>query len=82
MPAYDAIATDDDGNLWVAEYRLPAEQPSWAVFDVDGRFLGNVDTPVQGLVTHIGSDFILGIWKGDMEVEQVRVYRLRKNKQK
>jgi hypothetical protein len=76
MPAHDAMVSDDEGNLWVAEYRLPNEQPSWAVFDVDGRFLGNVDTPARGEVTHIGSDFVLGVWKGEMDVEQVRMYRL------
>ena len=76
MPAHDAILSDDEGNLWVAEYRLPAEQPSWAVFDVGGRFLGNVDTPAGGEVTHIGSDFVLGVWEGEMDVQQVRMYRL------
>ncbi len=80
MPAHDAITTDDEGNLWVAEYRLPSEQPSWAVFDVDGRFFGNVETPGRGEVTHIGSDFVLGIWQGEADVEQVRMYRLIKNR--
>ncbi len=38
------------------------------------RHGGNVDTPAQGRVTHVGSDFVLGI--GEDEVEQVRMYRL------
>lgn len=76
MPAHDDFISDDEGNLWVAEYRLADEQPSWAVFDADGRFLGNVDTPAQGRVTHVGSDFVLGIWEDEMGVEQVRMYRL------
>jgi hypothetical protein len=77
MPAHESdMATDEDGNLWVPEYKIPTEQPSWAVFDPDGRFLGIVDTPANGFVTDIGSDFILGVWQDELEVEQVKMYRL------
>ena len=79
MPAYDAIVSDDEGNLWVSEYRLAAEQPQWAVFDPDGRFLGNVATPAQGRVTHVGADFVLGIWEDAVGVEQIKMYRLVKH---
>ena len=67
---------DDEGNLWVGEYRLQTEDQSWAVFDSNGRFLGVVDTPPNGLVNHIGSDFVLGVWQDELEVEQVRMYRI------
>ena len=77
MPAHETeLATDEDGNLWVPEYKLPTEQPSWAVFDPDGRFLGVVGIPTGGRITHIGPDFVLGVWIDEMEVEQVRMYRL------
>ena len=77
MPAHGTdLATDDDGNLWVSEYKLPTEQTSWAVFNPEGRFLGVVDTPANGFVTHIGSDFVLGVWRDELDVEQVRMYRL------
>ena len=73
FPAYRSFLVDDERNLWVAEYR---RWPRWAVFDPEGRFLGNVPTPRNGQVTHIGSDFVLGVWRDEMDVEQVRVYRL------
>jgi len=77
MPAYEQDwVADEDGNLWVPEYKLPAEQPSWAVFDPEGRFLGVVETPVSGRITHIGPDFVLGVWTGEMDTEQVRMYQL------
>ncbi len=76
MPAYRQFLVDDEGNLWVAEYKRRGEQPSWAVFDPEGQFLGNVDTPADGRVSHIGSDFVLGIWDDEMDVQQVRMYRL------
>jgi hypothetical protein len=73
FPAYRSFLVDDERNLWVAEYR---RWPRWAVFDPEGRFLGNVPTPRNGRVTHIGSDFVLGVWRDEMDVEQLRVYRL------
>jgi len=73
FPAYRRFLVDDERNLWVAEYR---RSPRWAVFDPEGRLVGNVGTPQNGYVTHIGSDFVLGVWRDEMDVEQVRVYRL------
>ena len=46
------------------------------MFDGTGRFLGTVDTPANGFVTHIGADFVLGVWLDELDVEQVRMYRL------
>jgi len=80
MPAYGTDwVTDEDQNLWIPEYKLPTEQPSWAVFDPEGRFLGVVDTPFGGRITHIGSDFVLGVWPDEMDTEKVRMYRLIKS---
>jgi hypothetical protein len=62
----------------VAEYRLPGDPLRWAVFDPEGRFLGHVDTPEADRITHIGADFVLGLWTEEMDVEHVRVYRLEK----
>lgn len=79
MPAYGSDwVIDDEGNLWVPEYSLPTEQTTWTVFDPQGRFLGNVATPPGGEVDQIGADFLLGVWVDDMDLEQVRMYRLLK----
>jgi hypothetical protein len=76
-PAHGAsMIVDDDGNLWVSEYALPTESPSWAVFDAGGGFLGTVDTPANGFVTQIGADFVLGVWRDELDIQQVRMYRL------
>ena len=77
MPAYESTwVVDEEGNLWVPDYTLPAEPATWSVFDPQGRLLGTVDTPAGGEVTQIGSDFVLGTWTDEMDVEQVRMYRL------
>ena len=76
LPAYRSFIAGDDGSLWVERYTLPSEQPSWAVFRDDGRYLGVVETPIGGQVTHIGGDFVLVIWEDELEVEHVQMYEL------
>lgn len=79
MPAYDEFMTDADGNLWVAEYRRPGDdQPRWNVFAPDGTMLGVVETPPRFRVFQIGSDFVLGRWLDESDVERVRLYELLK----
>ena len=76
FPAYRSFIASDAGNLWVENYTRPNEQPSWAVFRDDGRYLGEVDTPMGAQVTHIGDDFVLVIWEDELGVQQVRMYEL------
>ena len=78
MPAYSEIQLDAGGNLWVERFRVPgASSPrTWDVFDRDGRWLGGVDLP-EGLdVYEIGTDYVLGLERDDMDVEYVRVYEV------
>ncbi len=81
MPAYGAFRIDALGHLWVQEYRLSDEQPEWAVFDAERRFLGNVEVPANGRITDTGSDYVLGIWYDELDTERVQAYELRKSSQ-
>lgn len=77
MPAFSSITVDEQGDLWVSEYTAPrTPMRSWTVFDPDGRMLGALDLPADLRVFQIGRDFVLGVWRDDMDVEHVRVYRL------
>ncbi len=76
FPAYRGFIASDDGDLWVENYTIPSEQPSWAVFRDDGRYLGDVDTPMGAEVTHIGDDFVLVIREDELEVQHVQMYEL------
>jgi len=77
MPAYSDVLVDADGNLWVEDYRPPGDdQPRWKVFDPDGTLLGTVETPPRFRVYQIGSDFVLGRWTDELDVDHVRMYRL------
>jgi hypothetical protein len=78
MPAYGAVKVDALGNVWVAEYSLGHEDRTgrWTVFDTDGRMLGVVQVPTGGRLRDIGDDYLIGTWRTDLGVEQVRMYRL------
>ena len=79
MAAYGSFHVDADGNLWVAETRRPGDdQPQWKVFDPQGVWLGTVETPTRFAVYQIGSDFLLGRWRDESDVEHIRIYPLSK----
>jgi hypothetical protein len=77
MPAYNGAVADLEGNLWVRDYQADGTTVStWALFDPDGVFLGTVEIPPDLRVRQIGSDYILGTWKDDLDVAYVRMHRL------
>lgn len=77
MPAYDEFKVDEEGNLWVAEYRRPGDdQPRWQVFDRDGALLGLVGTPPRFAIHQIGPNYVLGRWRDALDVEHVLLYEL------
>ncbi len=72
-----AIQLDDDGNVWVAEYFLPGEtRNARTVFGSDGIWLGSLELPPRFTPHHIGRDFVLGVWRDELDVESVRLYEL------
>jgi hypothetical protein len=79
-PAYGTVKVDALGNIWVAEYSLGHNDRSgnWTVFDSDGCMLGDVVLSVDGRITEIGADYLLGVWRTELGVEQVKMYRLLK----
>lgn len=83
LPVLESIHLDAVGNLWVEPYSLPGTPvPPFEVYSADGTWLGTVAMPprleldISGL--EIGDDYVLGVWRGERDVEQVRMYRLRK----
>lgn len=79
IPAFERLLVDDGGNLWVQRTAWPgAVPPEWDVYDGDGKALGTVRMPAGFRATHIGGDFVLGVWTGEDGVEYVRMYGLAK----
>lgn len=80
MPAFGDFIVDGEENLWVGVYRRPGDdQPRWHVFDAEGAYLGIVDTPKRFRIFEIGTDYLLGRWADDLDVEHMRMYELVKN---
>ena len=81
LPAFSAFAIDADGNLWVVGARvLPSDPATAMVFAPDGKLLGAVDLPAGVASYEIGRDYLLGVWKDEMELEHVRMYRIVKSR--
>lgn len=78
-PGYSRLLLDSDGYVWAARYyrrMQPHDVVEWEVFSPAGEWLGNVPTPAGFSVFEIGSDYMLGVLKDEMEVEHVQVRRL------
>lgn len=80
LPAFHAVVVSRGGDLWVEPYRLPqAEGPvDWLVLDADGRAVGRVALPGGLQVFEIGTDYVLGMTRDELEVEHVQMWPLRK----
>lgn len=78
-PPYLGFLADTEGNLWVQEYPRPtADSAVWLVFDPDGRELGTVTLPKDLRIFEIGGDYLLTLFRDDLDVEHVRLYPLTK----
>lgn len=79
LPAISDILLDDSGNLWVEAFAREGEGArAWSVFDPEGHLLTTVALPPRFAPMHIGEDFVLGVWRDDLDVEHVRLHALEK----
>ena len=87
FPQVNGLESDRLGYTWVREFQWPPSDPiRFTVFDPDGRVLGRVLVPggldgangPQSKSLLIGAAFFLGVWKNDLDVEEVRLYPLRR----
>ena len=77
MPAYSSFHGAPDGNLWVQEYRADGEHHTrWTVLDPTGRVVASVTGPNDFTLYEVGSDYIVGVRRDDLDVERVEVYRI------
>jgi hypothetical protein len=88
VPLLRSVKLDAEGNVWVESYFHPGEDPPpYQVFRADGTWLGEVAFPPgfdRGFIPYqapsfqIGADFVLGVWKDELDVQYVRLYELNK----
>lgn len=89
-PAFDRIVPDASGRLWVQrpqveppwseaiDYNPVRPHPSdWDLFDADGVWLGTLTLPARFRVMDVGTDYVAGVAKDDLDVEKVQVWGLR-----
>jgi hypothetical protein len=79
MPPYATMTVDSDGNLWLEDtddYITPSG--GWTVYDRDGKAVARIRLPEHLTVYDIGPDYVLGRERDDLDVEHVRMYRLRR----
>ena len=86
LPVLRSVHVDAAGHLWLAPYYIAgADPPPFEVFAPDGTWLGTVALPprlergfiqYQAPYMEIGTDYVLGVWRGELGVQYVRMYRL------
>jgi len=84
LPAISGVLLDDEGFLWVEEFRwftsmdpYPVTGPTrWSVFRPDGVWLGNVETPPGFILRKVTVNRALGFRINDLGVKEIDVYRL------
>lgn len=82
LPPYGAVKGDEAGNLWVGEWAMYPDLPErWEVFSPGGDWLGTVRTPRGFAPSDIGSDWVLGVERDELDVEYVALYRLIKGEE-
>jgi len=78
LPQYDTILADAGGRLWVRDYGVDPDEPTtWVVFSPDGEAIATAELPARFRATAIREGRVLGVWRDELDVEQVRVYELR-----
>lgn len=87
LPAFTQFIADRSGRLWVrgahwedaagagALSDIPAVPSTWSVFDVRGRWLGDVNMPGGFQPFEIGTDYVTGTMRTE-RVNQVVIYDL------
>ncbi len=88
LPVLRSVHVDATGSLWITpHYVAGADPPPFEVFAPDGLWLGRVSAPpgldrgyiqYQAPYLRIGHDYILGVWTDELDVQQVRLYRLKR----
>lgn len=77
QPAHGALAADRVGYLFVEDFRRPgAEAVAVHVFDPDGRLTGRFELPRDVQILDVGEDYLLGLYRDELDVEYLHVYDL------
>lgn len=78
-PIAQAVVGGTEGSVWLQEGAAPAGGlERWSIFGADGTWLQRVDLPAGTVPLEIGADYLLGLWRDELDVEFVRLHRITK----
>lgn len=79
-PQLSSVDFDAEGNLWLERFsKFGDPRAPYDVFSPEGVWLGQVTLPPgRQRCFQFGEDFVLGVWKDQLEVPYVRMYSLEK----
>ncbi len=78
-PGYQDLVVDATGSVWLEAFRglhEASEPANWEVFDPSGEWLGSVTLPPGFKVFRIGTDWILGKNRDELDVEHIQLLAL------
>jgi hypothetical protein len=79
-PVIGALKVDLEGNVWVQSFPRPgAETARWVIMAPSGQPVGQIEIPTRAEVFKVGRDYVLGRWRDEMDVEQIRLYGVSKS---
>lgn len=81
-PAYADLKVDPTGAIWLGPFVGPNEgdgPETWQVLGPDGAWLGGVEIPADFSVMQIGMDFVLGVYRDELDVEHPRMLGLHRD---
>ena len=78
IPFFGTPFADADGNIWLPSYRpaYPEEGSPYTVISPDGAWLGQVETPPRFRILDVTGALVLGVLRGDLDIQNVVVYEL------
>jgi hypothetical protein len=77
LPWYDRLLIDAEGRLWVRHFKVPGVgREDWTAFSPAGTAVMRMVPPEGFDVQDIRSDAVLGVWRDQLDVEHIRVYKL------
>lgn len=78
FPAFDRLVMDDRGNSWMRVYHAPHDRGDarWLVLDPEGGWRADALLPGGLQVTRITGDRVVGVFRDELDVESVRVFRI------
>lgn len=77
-PFFTAIVLGDDGYVWVRRVAA-GHVPVFDLFDPQGTYLGELPASVTDYPEpHISTDYLVGVSQDSLDIQSVRVYRIRK----